>query len=128
MGDSAIIQTLNQFVAAINNHDVDALAALMAADHVFIDSRGNRVQGVTSMVSGWSSYFKMCPDYWIRTDCVMTEGNAALAAGEAGGSIDGIVWRTPAAWKAVVCEGKVAEWRVFADIKPVYEILARRQS
>ncbi len=123
----ANIATLNQFVAAINNHDVDALAGLMAADHVFVDSMGNRVQGATSMAAGWRGYFKMCPDYWIRMDYVMTEGNVALAAGEAGGSIDGFAWRTPAAWKAVVCDGKVAEWRVFADNKPVYEILARRQ-
>ena len=32
-----------------------------------------------------------------------------------------------AAWKAVMRDGKVMEWRVFADNKPVYEILARRQ-
>jgi ketosteroid isomerase-like protein len=46
---------------------------------------------------------------------------------EAGGTIDGVSWRTPAAWKAVIRDGKVVEWRVFADNKPVYEILARRQ-
>jgi len=49
-----------------------------------------------------------------------------LAVGEAGGTIDRISWRTPAAWKAVVRDGKVVEWRVFADNKPVYEILGRR--
>ncbi len=38
-----------------------------------------------------------------------------------------VSWRTPAAWKAVIRDGKVMEWRVFADNKPVYEILARRQ-
>jgi len=27
----------------------------------------------------------------------------------------------------VIRDGKVMEWRVFADNKPVYEILARRQ-
>ncbi len=46
-----------------------------------------------------------------------------LAVGEAGGSIDGVAWQTPAAWKALIREGKVMEWRVFADNKPVYEIL-----
>jgi hypothetical protein len=47
-------------------------------------------------------------------------------AGEAGGTIDGELWRTPAAWKAVICDGSVVEWRAFADNKPVYEILERR--
>lgn len=46
--------------------------------------------------------------------------------GEAGGSIDDVAWRTPAAWKAMIRDGKVTEWRVFADNKPVYEILAKR--
>jgi hypothetical protein len=38
-----------------------------------------------------------------------------------------IAWRIPAAWKGSVRDGKVAEWRVFADNKPVYDILARRK-
>jgi hypothetical protein len=77
--------------------------------------------------AGWRSYFTMCPDYWIHTDYVMAEYGVVLAVGEAGGTIDGVSWRTPAAWKAVTRNGKVMEWRVFADNRPVYEILARRQ-
>jgi ketosteroid isomerase-like protein len=123
--DSA--ETFKQFVIAINSHDVRALTALMTADHVFVDSVGNRVDGVCSMEVGWRGYFGMCPDYWIQADDVMAEGAAVLAVGEAGGTIDGVSWRTPAAWKALVRDGKVVEWRVFADNKPVYEILAKRQ-
>ncbi len=116
-----------QFVSAINNHDVQSLTALMTTDHVFVDSVGNQVHSATSMELGWRGYFAMCPDYWIHTDHVMTEDGVVLAVGEAGGTIDGVSWRTPAAWKAVTRDGKVMEWRVFADNKPVYEILARRQ-
>ena len=123
--DSAGI--FQQFVAAINNHDVQSLASLMAADHVFVDSLGNRVAGAKTMEAGWRGYFAMCPDYRIETAEVMTQGGAVLAVGEAGGTIDGVAWRTPAAWKAVIRDGRMAEWRVFADNKPVYEILARRQ-
>ncbi len=107
------------FVAAINRHDVPTPKTLMTSDHVFIDSLGHQAEGAALMDAGWRGYFAMCPDYWIRTDIVMAEG-------EAGGSIDGVEWKTPAAWKAVIREGRVAEWRVFADNKPVYEILARR--
>ena len=119
-------EIFTQFVSAINNHDVQSLKALMTTDHVFVDSVGNRAHSATSMESGWRSYFAMCPDYWIRTDYVMMEDGVVLAVGEAGGTIDGVSWRTPAAWKAVIRNGKVMEWRVFADNKPVYEILARR--
>jgi uncharacterized glyoxalase superfamily protein PhnB len=50
-----------------------------------------------------------------------------LAAGEAGGTLDGVAWKTPAAWQATIRGRKVAEWQVFADNKPVYEIVAKRQ-
>jgi ketosteroid isomerase-like protein len=120
-------ETFKQFLAAINNHDVLALTALLAADHVFVDSLGNQVRGASTMEAGWRGYFEMCPDYWIHEDYVIAEGETVLAVGEAGGTIDGAPWRTPAAWKAVIRDSKVAEWRVFADNKPVYEILARRQ-
>ncbi len=117
---------LNAWITAINAHDVTALAGLMTPDHIFVDSLGNRVQGAKSMEAGWRGYFAMCPDYWIRADHAMDQDETMLIAGEAGGTIDGQPWRIPAAWKAVIREGKVAEWRVFADNKPVYEILSKR--
>jgi ketosteroid isomerase-like protein len=120
-------EILQQWLIAINGHHASALAALMGADHVFVDSLGNRVTGAKSMEAGWRGYFAMCPDYWIRADHAMADGETMLVAGEAGGTIDGELWRTPAAWKVVIRDGKVAEWQVFADNKPVYEILGRRR-
>jgi ketosteroid isomerase-like protein len=120
-------EVFKEFVAAVNRHDVAALAALLSPDHVFVDSLGNTVQGGKSMEAGWRGYFAMCPDYWIRHDHVIASGDTVLAVGEAGGTIDGVAWRTPAAWKAVLRDGQTAEWRVFADNKPVYEILAKRE-
>jgi hypothetical protein len=46
--------------------------------------------------------------------------------GAAGGPFVGGGGKVPAAWKAVVADGLVVEWRVFADNKAVYEILGRR--
>lgn len=100
----------------------------MTPDHLFVDAIGNRVESASSMEAGWRCYFSMCPDYWIRTESVLAEGGVVLAAGEAGGTIGGVPWRIPAAWKAVIRDGRLAEWRVFCDNKPVYEILARRRS
>jgi len=120
-------EIFKQWLAAINSHDVIALTTLMAADHVFVDSLGNRVHGARSMEAGWRGYFAMCPDFWIRGDHMMAADDTVLVAGEAGGTIDGESWRTPAAWKAVIRDGSVVEWQVFADNKPVYEIEGRRQ-
>ena len=122
------VEVLTQFVQAINRHEANAVAAWITPDHIFVDSLGNIVRGASTMEAGWIGYFSMCPDYWIRTDQVIEEAGVVLAVGEAGGTIDGQSWRIPAAWKAVVRDDKVAEWRVFADNKPVYEILARRRS
>src|SRR5580698_5291912 len=118
-------EILKRWLAAINGHDVPGLTALMAANFVFVDSLANRVVGAAHMENGWRGYFAMCPDYWIRADHAMAEGETMLVAGEAGGTINGESWRTPAAWKAVIRDGSVVEWQVFADNKPVYEILVK---
>ncbi len=121
------LQTLHQWIAAINDHDVTRIAGLMTPDCVFVDSLGNRVESARDIEAGWRSYFAMCPDYWIRVDTSIAEGDTALISGEAGGTMDGETWRIPAAWKAVIRDGLMLEWCVFADNKPVYEILARRR-
>ena len=118
--------TFEQFVSAINDHDTEAITSLMTDDHLFVDSLGNRVRGTKAMQTGWRSYFAMCPDYWIQIRTVLSEGDTILSTGEAGGTIDGVSWRAPAAWEAVIRDGVVLEWRVFADNKQVHEILARR--
>jgi ketosteroid isomerase-like protein len=119
------VEAFRQFVRAINSHDVEALLVLMTSDPLFVDSLGNRVSGV--MEARWRGYFTMCPDYWIQIDDAISEGGIVIVVGHAGGTIDGVEWRTPAAWRAVIRDGLVAEWRVFADNKPVYEILALRR-
>lgn len=119
-------EIFTQFVASINHHDAEALASMMTPNHLFIDSLGHRVESAVSMQAGWRGYFAMCPDYWIRIDTTMSKDNLVLAAGQAGGTIKGTAWQTPAAWKAAIHADQVAEWQVFADNKPVYDILARQ--
>lgn len=120
------------FMKSINAHDAAGLATLMSEDHEFIDSLGKVVKGREAMRKGWQSYFRFCPDYGIRHDDIFENGETVVAFGKAGGtiSIEGRLppenrWETPAAWKAVVQSGLVKQWRVYADNKPVYDILAR---
>jgi ketosteroid isomerase-like protein len=119
-------EVVEHFLDAINTHDLNGLCAVLAPNHVFIDSVGHRLEGPLAARVAWRGYLAMCPDYWIRTTDILSQDNLVLATGMAGGTIHATTWQTPAAWKAVVRDEKIAEWRVFADNKPVYEILARR--
>jgi ketosteroid isomerase-like protein len=126
------VETLLAFFDAINRHDPDKLASLMTQDHIFIDSLGNSVRGREKMRAGWVAYFGLCPDYRVSHEDILHTGNAVAVFGSAGGtiSVNGQLvpenkWQTPAAWRAVVPDGLIQEFRVYADNKPVYDILAK---
>jgi ketosteroid isomerase-like protein len=126
------VETVQHFLDAINQHDCKKLAELMTEDHVFIDSLGNTVRGREQMRVGWQGYFAFCPDYWVSHDEIFPNGHLVAVFGAAGGTVakNGELppenkWRVSAAWLAVVENGLVKEWRVYADNKPVYEIMAK---
>jgi ketosteroid isomerase-like protein len=123
-----------RFLERINQHDADKLAELMTENHVFTDSLGNAVSGRETMRLGWRGYYAVCPDYWVSHEEIFSNGDRVAVFGAAGGTIaaNGRLpaenkWRTPAAWLAIVENGLVKEWRVYADNKPVYGIIARSQ-
>ena len=126
------IETVLQFMDRINRRDVDALAELMTDDHVFIDSLGQSVRGREKMRAGWRGYYSFCPDYWVSHAEILQNGDRVAVFGSAGGTIaaNGKLppenkWHASSAWLAVVENGLVKEWRVYADNKPVYDIIAR---
>ena len=129
------VETVLHFMECINERDVDKMAGLMTKDHLFIDSLGQQARGRETMRAGWRSYYAFCPDYWVSHEEIFQNGATVAVFGEAGGTIarDGKLppenkWRTPAAWLAVVENGLIKVWRVYADNKPVYDILARAKS
>ena len=126
------IETVLDFLDRIDKRDADKLAELMSEDHVFIDSLGNTMQGREKMRAGWRGYYSFCPDYWVTHEETLGNGNIVAVFGAAGGTIaaNGKLppenkWRTSAAWLAVVENGLVKKWQVYADNKPVYEITAK---
>lgn len=114
-----------RFIEAIDAHDVAAMATLMSADHQFNDSLGQVLAGKDVVLEAWRGYFAFCPDYRIAREHMFREGDQVAVFGVAGGTIGGSAWRTPAAWLARAGEDCVTSWQVFADNKPVYDILAR---
>jgi hypothetical protein len=115
------------FMACINQHDPGKLVELMTVDHLFVDSLGHSVRGREKMLPAWSSFYAFCSDYWVTHDAILSDGNLVAVFGAAGGTIDGTEWRIPAAWRAVVENGFIKEWKVYADSKPAYDILGKRK-
>jgi ketosteroid isomerase-like protein len=113
-------ETIQTFINRINAHDVDGLAELMSDDHRFIDAHGNEVIGKEKMTAGWRGYFEWFPVYAIEVNEIFEQDDTFAMFGYAAGSYKGKAessWRLPAAWKAIVKDGRVALWQVFTDTK-----------
>ena len=130
MTESSIV-VAQQFVRAINRQDVDAIAALMTDEHRFIDALGNVVTGRAAMRAAWAGYFRMVPDYTIAVEETYSDGPVVILLGTAQGTYapTGALkpenrWSTPVALRAFVEEGRIAEWRVYADNEPMRKLMA----
>jgi len=122
------------FVRAINRQDVDGLVALMAPTHRFVDSLGNVIEGRDKMRAGWAAYFKMVPDYSIAVEEIFCDGPLIVMLGMVEGTYapNGKLkaenrWRTPAALRAQLEDGLIAEWRVYADNEPIRERMRKNR-
>ncbi len=122
-----------RFVNEINRHDTPKLASLMAPEFRFIDSLGQEVRGVERMIAAWTAYFALFPDYQIAIRERLSVGQVVALFGTASGTLieRGELphrnhWILPAAWKAVVREGRMVDWQVYADNTPVQKLLETR--
>jgi ketosteroid isomerase-like protein len=120
---------VREFVARINAHDARAVVAHCTSDHVFTDSLGAMLTGSDRLEAAWAGYFALFPGYRIDVESLACAGNLVLAAGRASATVhrpDGVpgpAWRVPAVWRAVVRDGRIAEWQVYADNAPVRALL-----
>ena len=126
------IEVVLKFEQLINSRSVDAICALLTDDSAFIDSLGNRMAGLESLRKAWAGYFKMVPDYSISHSEIFADGDTVALFGSAQGTFSKSgemkkedFWKTPAAWRAVVRDGKIALWQVFADNEPIRAIMRR---
>ena len=94
----------------------------MTEDHSFVDSRGRVHSGREKMTAEWQEYFGMFPDYRIEVESILADKALVAVLGSASGTYNGrrgLVPENriemPAAWKAVVENGKVKLWQVYAD-------------
>jgi uncharacterized protein (TIGR02246 family) len=120
-----------QFVEKINAGDIQGVVDLMSEDHRFVDSLGNEVVGREKMREGWQAYFRMVPDYRVEVQETFVDGEVVVLIGIAQGTYtsDGTLraenaWRTPAVWRVVVRDRRVAVWQVYSDNEPIRQRIA----
>jgi ketosteroid isomerase-like protein len=118
------------FLEAINSADPNKICALITEDHVFVDALGNKVRGKEAMRKAWAGYFQWFPDYRVSHEEILSDGSLVAAFGSAEGTyapkgnlLKQNHWSAPAAWFAVVRDGLVKEWRVFADNQAARKIM-----
>ena len=116
------------FVDAINKHDIESLCKLMSKDSVFVDALGTRVEGVRSLRLAWQEFFAACPAYVMVLDAVSATGDTVglfgSAAGMHGQPRDGQGFgddAIPAAWRATIRGGLIAEWRVYCNVTSIVD-------
>lgn len=122
--------TALDFVAAINSHNVDNICNLMADDHLFIDSQGNKLAGKDTMKHAWKGYFEMFPDYTIEIAETLENENIVVLLGYAEATYKNLKtednskhWKVPAAFRAEISENKIKLWQVYADNSPAFNII-----
>jgi ketosteroid isomerase-like protein len=125
------ITVAQAFIRAINRQDVEALSDLITDRYRFTDSLGNIVEGRTKMRAGWAGYFRMIPGYTIAVEETYSDGPVVVMLGVAMGTYapDGHLiaenrWKTTAALRAVIEDGEVSEWKVYADNDPIRRLMA----
>jgi hypothetical protein len=104
----------------------------MSPEHRFTDSLGNVFEGREQMRAGWAAYFRTVPDYSLAMEEFYVDGQTVVMLGIAQGtySADGTLkddnrWKIPAAVRARVENGLIAEWQVYADNDPLRQKMRR---
>lgn len=122
MGTAQPLEVVVEFIKRINAGNVDLLCELMTEDHLFQDALGKRFVGREMLRQGWKMYYAMVADYKIRGEDFFVDKNVVAIFGTASGTskVDGKFstegfWEIPAAWKAVVSGGLIAQWCVYAE-------------
>jgi ketosteroid isomerase-like protein len=122
--------TILEFVERINAHDVDGILDLMAEDYRFINSAGDTFRGKAFMRATWRAHFAQYPDFQIRIDRVIADGQGVAVFGLAQGTyarngemFEENHWEIPSAFLGVAENSKMTLWQVFSDASIVFDLI-----
>lgn len=107
------------FIDAINRTDLDALAALMHAEHHLEIPGEEPVTGREANLAAWRGYFETFPDYVIRPRYLTSDDERVAVLGTTTGSHLGLPddeeARLGVVWQADVVDGRLTRWAVLDD-------------
>src|SRR2546421_5256696 len=122
-----------EFIRRVNSGEVNSICELLTPGHIFQDALGKRFIGSEAMRQGWAAYFKIVADYQIHAEEFFQTGERMAIFGSASGAYAGNgsaakekFWEVPAAWRAMVRDGLIAEWCVYADNQPLRKLMGER--
>jgi ketosteroid isomerase-like protein len=123
-------QTILKFIERINAHDVDGIMALVSKDYEFVNSSGDHFHDLKFLRDTWRAQFENHPDFKIRADHVICDGQRVGVFGFSEGtySPDGVLreenhWEVPAAFLGIVRDNKVAYWETYSDASIVFDLI-----
>ena len=107
---------VEQFVAALNAHDVAALEPLLAEDFTYIDSWREGVTGRDKVMAALKSLVVVDPEFGIEVDRMDWREPHVLMTGRVNSRQFGTARR--AVWQVLVRDGLVAEYQAWAEGGP----------
>ncbi|MEO8514753.1 MAG: Type 1 glutamine amidotransferase-like domain-containing protein [Ignavibacteria bacterium] len=132
--DSQIDSTeiVKKYISHINEHDIPGLLEMTSQDAVFIDSMGINTEGKSEMSNAWNTLLTFFPDYTIIVKDIISTNGMVAVFGTAKGTLstDGKIlaenkFEIPASWTAVIKDGMISKWRVYADNQPVRKLIEK---
>ena len=117
------------FLDAAGKRSFEALQRHMTDDHVFAFNE-EETRGGKALEKAWTEWWQMVPDLKMEVVQVLEAGQKVViqmtskgtCAVKDGQTING-AWSYPVVAIVTVRDGKVAEWREFADAAPLNKIL-----
>jgi ketosteroid isomerase-like protein len=103
---------IDRFNHAFNQHDADALAALLTDDTVFENTSpapdGQRIEGKTAVIAFWRTWFAQNPDAVFEAEDVIVSGDRAVVRWVYRKTRRGQPWHLRGVDVFTVRDGKVA--------------------
>jgi ketosteroid isomerase-like protein len=107
------------FVDAINSHDVEALCLLMTDNHVFTDACGRTHHSVDRLRQAWQDTFRWFPDYQIRIERFVIDGQFVVLIGNTRAKADSEHCSAiPTVWTAEIEGNRISSWQVYLNTMP----------
>jgi len=105
-----------EFLDALCAGDAATVDALMTEDVVYVDGRGNRIEGFAGCSAAARAFHQLEPDYRFTIDGTVVHGDTVMFRGLA-------VARNPALCgellvRASLRDGCICEWQVFRERAP----------